>query len=246
MKCIAFYSIKGGVGKTATCVNIAYLAATGGYSTLVTDLDTQGSTSYYYRVRTGKKFKSRHFVAKPKKVDKNIRASDYENLDILPSNITYRKLDLLLDDMKKSRRVLDTVFEPYAREYEYLFLDCPPNITLLSENIFYTADLILVPVIPTTLSMLTYETLLDFFHKKDMDVSKIVPFFSMVEIRKKLHRDIVEGIGETGASFLKTHIPYSADIEKMGIYREPVPCFKYASRASKAYQNLWEEIKAYL
>lgn len=246
MKRIAFYSIKGGVGKTATCVNLAYLASLEGHSTLISDLDPQGSASYYFRVRTKKKFKSRHLVAKPKKVDANIRASDYENLDILPSNITYRKLDLLMDDMKKSKKVLNTVFKPYEKDYDCLFWDCPPNITLLSENIFYSADLILVPVIPTTLSMLTYVTLIDFFDKKDLDRSKIVPFFSMVEIRKSLHRDIMEETIHSDSAFLKSYIPYSSDIEKMGIHREPVLCFKKTSKASKAYNELWKEIKDYL
>ena len=63
-------------------------------------------------------------------------------------------------------------------EYDYVFLDCPPNITLVSVNIFYASDLILVPVIPTTLSYRTLENLLTFFKKEKLGLKKILPFFS--------------------------------------------------------------------
>jgi len=90
MTILAFYSIKGGVGKTAAAVNLAYLSSRDGYKTLLCDLDPQGSASYYLRVRTPKKFNSEKLLEGGKKVDRAIRGSDYENLDLLPADFSYR------------------------------------------------------------------------------------------------------------------------------------------------------------
>ena len=128
-------------------------------------------------------------------------------------------------------------------DYDYLFLDCPPGISLVSENVFNASDIILVPLIPTTLSVRTYIKLLKFFKKNDMDRSKIYPFFSMVEKRKTLHVETINRIGKKKNNFLKTQIPYRSDIEKMGIERKPVPEYAANSPAAESYFSLWKEVK---
>ena len=104
MPIIALYHIKGGVGKTATAVNLSYLAAKNGDRILLIDLDPQGSASFYFRVRPSKKLKSKSLIQGGKKVDQNIKGTDYGNLDILPSTLSYRKLDLRLNILKKSTK----------------------------------------------------------------------------------------------------------------------------------------------
>ena len=241
MKIIAFYSMKGGVGKTAAAVNIAYLAAQNGKPALLCDLDPQGSATFYFRIRAGGKHSSKTLIKGGKKIDKNIKETDYEGLDLLPSDMSYRNLDLFLDDVKKSHKQLKNVLSPLKKEYEYVFLDCPPNITLLSENIFFAADTILIPFIPTTLSHLTYQKLLDFFDEIKVKKSVLKPFFSMVEKRKCMHRDLMEELG-TKKRFLETVIPYCSDVEKMGLHRKPVCDFRPSSPASKAFVDLWAEM----
>jgi cellulose biosynthesis protein BcsQ len=209
---------------------------------MMIDLDPQGSASYYFRIRAGKKLTSKKFIKGSKQVRKNIKGTDFENLDSIPSTISFRKMDITLDGLKRSRKRLKEMLAPMKKEYDHLFLDCPPNITLVSENVFVAADLILVPIIPTTLSVLTYEKLLDFFNDKSLKVSKILGFFSMVEKRKKMHQQTLENLRKD-PHILKTMIPYAADVEKMGIYREPVFEFKPRSRAAEAYEALWKEIK---
>lgn len=240
---IALYSMKGGVGKTAAAVNLAYLASAGTYRTLICDLDPQGASSYYFRIKASRNFNSSKFIKGGRNIDENIKGTDYPNLDLLPSKLSYRNLDIALDEMKNSKFRLKRVFKGIEHEYDYLFLDCPPGISLVSENVFYAADFIFVPLIPTTLSVMTYEKLLDFFRKKELDASKIYAFFSMVEAKKSLHRELMDSIESGAKNVLRTHIPYRSDIERMGVYREPVTAYLPHSESSNFYAQLWEEMK---
>ena len=245
MAIIAVYNIKGGVGKTATSVNLSYLSAASGNQTLLCDLDPQGSASYYFRVKPAKKFSANKFLKGGKHIERSIRGTDYDNLDILPADFTYRNLDLALDEIKKSRQRLRKVLKPLTREYDHLFLDCPPNITLLSENLFYAADIMLIPFIPTTLSMLSFSKLLDFFKQSNLNKKKLFVLFSMVEKRKKIHQEMMQRF-KGRKRILNNAIPYLADVEKMGIYRQPVPAFQPNSVAGRAYANLWTELENYI
>jgi cellulose biosynthesis protein BcsQ len=242
MSVIAVYNIKGGVGKTATAVNLSYLSAAGGNKTLLCDMDSQGSAGFYFRVRSSRKFNTRKLLKGGKHVDRSIRGTDFPGLDLLPADFSYRNLDIALDDMKKSRQRISRVLKPLQQEYDYIFLDCPPNITLLSENIFYAADYILVPLIPTTLSHLALQQLYRFLDEIQVDRSKVFVFFSMVEKRKKMHWEMMRQL-ITKKRFLPAIIPYLADVEKMGLYRQPVNVSSPHSMAAAAYNSLWKEVR---
>ncbi len=242
MAIIAVYNIKGGVGKTATSVNLSYMSAATGNDTLLCDLDPQGSSSYYFRVKSKKKFSADHFLEGGNSMEQNIRGTDYQHLDILPADFSYRNLDIALNHMKKSRKRLGRVLDPLTAEYRHVVLDCPPNITLLSENIFYAADMILIPFIPTTLSMLSFNKLLDFFKESGIDRRKLFVVFSMVEQKKKIHRDMIRHF-KGRKRILNTFIPYVTDIEKMGLYRQPLPAYRPNSKAGQTYAELWREIE---
>ena len=243
---VAIYNIKGGVGKTASAVNLSYLAAKDKNRTLLCDLDPQGSATYYFRIRPHKKFSSKNLLKGGRTLDKFIRATDFEFLDLLPAKMSHRKMDLLLDKIPKSKKQFNTIFSRSLQDYEYIFLDCPPNITLVSENVFYAADFILIPLIPTTLSLLTYQKLLKFFKSHKLSAKKLIPFFSMVESRKKMHQEIMREYLKPETRFLQSQIPYNSEIEKMGIYRNPLGYIRPRSKAAAAYQDLWNEIKSYI
>ena len=164
---------------------------------------------------------------------------------MLPADFSYRNIDIALDDCKKSQKRLSKVLQPLTDEYQHIILDCPPNLTLLSENIFYAADRILVPVIPTTLSLLSLEQLYAFLDEIGQGCDKVRIFFSMVEKRKKLHTDMML-TKKDEPDVLCTTIPYSADIERMGVYRQPVTAAFPTSTAAIAYQGLWREIREVL
>jgi chromosome partitioning protein len=121
-------------------------------------------------------------------------------------------------------------------------MDCPPNITLLSENVFRASDLILVPVIPTVLSQRTLAQLTGFFQDEELPDEILHPFFSMVQKKSKMHREIMAELPATYPSFLKTAIPFSADVEKMGVHRKPLLAYSRACEAAQAYRALCNEI----
>ncbi len=242
MKIIASYSNKGGVGKTANSVNLAYALAQDGYRTLLCDLDPQGASSFYFRVKPSRKLKEQDFFKDVDRFLAAIRASDFENLDLLPANMTFRDFDIFLSRMRNSRSRLKQALQNVKSDYDVVILDCTPNLSLLSESIFKCADHIIVPVIPTTLSERTFEQLLSFFQEHHYKPSKLLPFFSMVQKQKNLHVDTINRLNKQHKSFLKTQIPFATDIEKMGIHRAPVGSYAGSKPASKAYRELWKEI----
>jgi chromosome partitioning protein len=239
---VAVYNIKGGVGKTATAVNLAYLSAEHGNRTLLCDLDPQGSASYYFRIKAKLKSGKKSLIRGGKNIEKNIKATDFDYLDLLPSDFSLRNLDISLDHSKSSKTQLRSTLKAFKKEYDYIYLDCPPNITLVSENIFLAADFIIVPVIPTTLSYRSYKKLKDFFNRKKLAQEKLIPFFSMVEKRKSMHLENIAQIRRTFPGVLDAQIPYSSVIERMGIYREPVVAYKPNSQAGIAYASLYNEL----
>ena len=240
---MALYSNKGGVGKTAAAVNLAYLAAQTGAQTLICDLDPQSSSTYYFRVKPKLKPKARGFIKGGQPIDKSIKGTDYEKLDLLPADFSHRNLDISFAQMKKSKTRLNRIIDPLKQEYDYIILDCPPTFNIVAENIFNVTDIILVPLIPTTLSVRTHQLLLLFLEKNGYKASTVYGFLSMVDRRKKLHRQLALDVQQEFDRVLHSPVPYLSAVEQMGLRREPVPAFAPNSAAAKAYQALWAEIQ---
>ena len=246
MTVLAIYSNKGGVGKTAAAVNLSFLAAQAGLKTLICDLDPQGSATYYFRVKAKLRASAKGFRKGGKNIEKSIKGTDYENLDLLPADFTHRNLAVIFDKLKRSKRRLNRILDPLRAEYNLIVLDSPPSISLLAENIFNVADYLLVPVIPTTLSARTHAQLLSYLKKKKYDTGKIYAFFSLVDKRKKMHNEFMATISQEFKGVLHSPIPSLSEIERMGIEREPVPAFAPSSQAAKLYRALWQEVRATL
>ena len=246
MRIIGVYSIKGGVGKTSSTVNLAYLAAAAGYRTLVWDLDPQGATSYYFRVKPKVKGGGRALLRGKRALDDVIKGTDFELLDLLPADFSFRNMDILLEgEHKQPRAQLRRLLKPLVGEYDYVLFDCPPSISLMSENIFRAADTLLVPLIPSTLSARTLTQLLEFLADDDdgFGTLKVLPFFSMVDVERSLHTDTMARLRAAHPEILATGIPLAPEVERMGLHRMPLTAYAPSNIASAAYRALWGEVE---
>ncbi|MFL9482079.1 ParA family protein [Chitinophagaceae bacterium LWZ2-11] len=242
MVTLALYNLKGGVGKTASTINLAYLSAKESYRTLVWDLDPQGSSSFYLGAKASVKNESKKLLSSELDVSEAIIHTAYEHLDIIPADISARNADILLNEMKQSKKKLASILAPLKKDYDVVWLDCPPGISLLHDNIFNSTDWVLMPNIPTTLSVRSYEAVIAYFGEQGFDPEKVKCFFSMVDHRKNLHHEIINQFYKDKI-FFKNYIPYLSDVEKMGVHEGPLETFAPNSYAAQCYRDLWKEIK---
>ncbi len=246
MQVLALYHLKGGVGKTAAAVNLSYLAARSGARTLLCDLDPQASATYYFRIQPRLKAKKKVFAPGGKSLEKSIKATDFARLDLLPGALSHRHLTEVFQQAKHPAHCLYRSLAALRDEYQYVILDCPSGVSLIAQNVFYAADCILIPIVPSPLSVHAYQQLRTFYTKHGDNPNKLRTFFSMVERQKKLHRSVMQELTASHPEALPQAIPYLVDVENMGIHREPVLVSLPHSRASQAYEQLWTAVETLL
>ncbi len=243
MKVLATHNIKGGVGKTSAAVNLAYLASCDGYRTLLWDLDPQAAASFCFRVKPKVKGGVESLGKNTSSLEKSIKATDFEGLDLIPADFSLRNFDQIFANTKGQSGHLKKALSPLLSEYDLIIIDCAPSISLMTENIFRVADALLIPLIPSTFSVRTYHQLLKYFSKEPSFKLKRLPFISMYDDRRVLQRDIVAAMSNNVKEMLNTAIPYAKNVELMAEKRLPVSSFAPGSKSGLAFRNLWREIK---
>ncbi len=235
MKVVAVWNSKGGVGKTSAAVNLAWLAAAD-RRTLLWDLDPQAAATWLLRVKEKVKGGAGKLVQGKTEAADLVRSTGRPRLDVLPADASYRDLELALDDTKDPTRRIGKVLEGVRKAYDVVVLDCPPSASLVTDGVLRAADVLLVPLVPSPLSLRAYEHLRTELPKG----LAVLPFFSMVDRRKTLHLTTLATLPGSVA------VPAASAVEQMAVRREPVVAFAATSPAAVAYTSLWEATRELL
>lgn len=246
MQILAVTNIKGGVGKTTTAVNLAWLAAASGRRTILWDIDPQAAATYILRGEPDERASAKKLVRGKRDLSELIAPTDHPNLRLLPADFSYRNFDIHMSDRRHPTRQLMMMSRTLHDGCDLLVLDCPPGMSLLSENVLRAADALVVPMLPAPLSLRMLEQLVAFVERAGWADLRVLPFFSMVDRRRSLHRDVIEAARTQHTGILATEVPYWSEIERMTLRRAPLPSFAPCSPAALVYAALWRETASHL
>jgi cellulose biosynthesis protein BcsQ len=151
-------------------------------------------------------------------------------------------MDVHLDKRQDATTLLLKLMRPLQAKYACLVLDCPPGMSLVSENVMHAADALVVPLLPTPLSARMLEELFEFVAARGWSDIKLLPFFSMVDRRRALHKQTMADLRAKFPTILATEVPYGSDFERMTIRRAPIESYAPASAEAQIYRLLWREI----
>lgn len=242
MTILAFYNLKGGVGKTSTAVNVAWHAARWKQRTLIWDLDPQGAASFYLGAKSQKDYPIGPLLQGKPSLSRLIQPTRWNNLSIIPASLSLRTADVKLSELGNIKQRLKSLLAPLAREYDLIILDCPPTLSPVAESIFGCADHLFVPVIPTHLSVRAFEQVQAWIDNKAYGKLTVTPFFNMVDRHRALHSDMLVRRPKAMKKALKSWIPYSTHVEQMGDHQAPVGEFAPYTPSAQAFRAMWFEI----
>jgi len=236
MATIAIYSSKGGVGKTTLAVNLAWASATlSSRRTLLWDLDAQSGASFILAPDRKKGDEARAVIERDLAPRKLIVPTVIPNLDLLPADASLRTLDVLFSEIDSKKRLL-RISEALDKDYDRIIIDCPPGLGITADQVIRGADLILVPVIPSTLSGRAAEELnAHLGHKKG--APPVLPVFNLVDRRRLAHKAALKAAPGQHA------LPMASLIEQMADRHAPVGAYAPRAPVTTALAALWQDVE---
>lgn len=237
MAVIAVYNLKGGVGKTSVAVNLAHASAVQSCRrTLLWDLDPQAAASWLLRAEGPGDTPPRELLLKKARPHKAAHATGIDRLDLIAADMSLRSIDRLLFEIGRKKRLARLVAD-LERRYDRVILDCPPGLGDLAEQVLRAADIVIVPIIPSPLSIRSYEKVLDFARAGKGMKAAFLPVFSMVDRRRSIHQMALASHADWPT------IPYASLVERMATERAPVGAIAPHHPVTQAYDSLWTAIE---
>lgn len=244
---ISFANQKGGVGKTTTCVNVSTFMALMGKKVLMIDLDPQGNATSNLGFSKDGKFNSIYQVmAEEKTVKEAIYETNVKNLSIIPSNIHLAGVEVELVYMNQREFVIKKIFEQIKNDYDYITIDCPPSLGLITINAFTASDAVIIPIQCEFFALEGLSQLMNTIRlvkkKLNPDISIDGVVLTMFTSRSNLGKQVAEEINKFFAdTVFKTTIPRNVRLAESPSYGEPVYVYDKSCLGSKSYQALVEE-----
>ena len=244
---ISFANQKGGVGKTTTCVNVSTFMALMGKKVLMIDLDPQGNATSNLGFSKDGKFNSIYQVmSEEKTVQEAIYETNIKNLSIIPSNIHLAGVEVELVYMNQREFVIKKIFEQIKNDYDYITIDCPPSLGLITINAFTASDAVIIPIQCEFFALEGLSQLMNTIRlvkkKLNPEISIDGVVLTMFTSRSNLGKQVAEEINKFFAdTVFKTTIPRNVRLAESPSYGEPVYVYDKGCLGSKAYQALVEE-----
>jgi cellulose biosynthesis protein BcsQ len=247
MKKIAVYNIKGGVGKTTTCVNLACMLAKGGLSVLLWDLDPQGGSSFFFDLQNRNNNTHARLFDGYITIYDVIQSTESYQIDVISNdsffsdqfmNRASKLTALTFTNSESVKNILSEVED----DYDVCIIDCSPGRFMIHDNVFHTSDLMLIPNIPAPLSVYCNNMLMDSLLKKMPAGKRMLSFYNMVQAHKNLHKHFLHMRQDETSNLLNSYVPFYSEIESITLSKESIFHQLKEFKTNIYYNNLWREI----
>ena len=248
-RAIAIANQKGGVGKTTTSINLSATLAEKGKKVLVIDTDPQGNTTSGFGLNKNQLEKSTIYelLIGECTVEDALYKDVIDNVDIIPSNVDLAAVEIELIDMEKKEFILRTAIDTIRDNYDFIIIDCPPSLSMLTINAMTTANTVLVPI---QCEYYALEGLSQLIHtvnlvkdrlNNDLQMEGVI--FTMYDSRTNLSMQVVENVkNHINEKVYKTIIPRNIRLAEAPSYGIPINLYDSKSSGAEAYRLLAQEI----
>lgn len=247
-KVIAIANQKGGVGKTTSSINLSAALAEKGKKVLVIDMDPQGNTTSGFGIEKNEVDNTVYELMLGEcSVKESIIKDVYKNLSLIPSNVNLAAAEIELINEKKKEYILRNEVEWIKDDYDYIIIDCPPSLSMLTINSMTTADSVLVPI---QCEYYALEGLSQLIHTVNLVKERLSPdlsmegvVFTMYDSRTNLSEQVVENVKSNLNHYIfKTMIPRNIRLAEAPSFGQPITVYDSKSAGAEAYLNLAQEI----